>query len=117
MVSIAQSAASKTGAEIIVTEDPALAAKDADVVVTDTFISIGKEEEKATREAMFLPRYQVNSETMKLAQRGAIFMHCLPAKRGQEVTSSVIDGSQSVVWDEPENRLHSQKALLASLPL
>ncbi|HKX82192.1 MAG TPA: ornithine carbamoyltransferase [Nitrososphaera sp.] len=115
VVSIAQSAASRTGAEIIVTEDPALAAKDADVVVTDTFISIGKEEEKATREAMFLPRYQVNSETMKLAKRDAIFMHCLPAKRGQEVTGEVIDGPRSVVWAEAENRLHVQKALLCLL--
>ena len=115
VVSIAQSAASKTGAEIIVTEDPALAAKDTDVVVTDTFISIGKEEERATREAMFLPRYQVNSATMKLAKRDAILMHCLPAKRGQEVTAEVIDGPRSVVWAEAENRLHVQKALLCLL--
>lgn len=112
---LAESEARKTGSQIILTEDPALAVKDADVVVTDTFISIGKEEEKATREATFLPKYQVNSATMKLAHDDAIFMHCLPAKRGQEVTSEVIDGKQSVVWTEAENRMHVQKALLCLL--
>ena len=115
VVSAARSAASTTGAEVEVTEDPARAVEDADVVVTDTFISIGKEEERATREAAFLPRYQVNSATMKHAKRDAIFMHCLPAKRGQEVTAEVIDGPQSVVWSEAENRLHVQKALLCLL--
>lgn len=114
-MTIAQSEARKSGSEIMITEDPVVAAKDADVVVTDTFISIGKEEEKATREAAFLPRYQVNSRIMKLANRDAIFMHCLPAKRGQEVTSDVIDGKQSVVWSEAENRMHVQKALLCLL--
>ena len=63
----------------------------------------------------FLPKYQVNSKLMSNAKTNAIFLHCLPAKREQEVTSSVIDGSQSVVWDEAENRLHAQKALLAAL--
>lgn len=114
-MTIAQSEARKSGSEITITEDPVVAAKDADVVVTDTFISIGKEEEKATREAAFLPRYQVNSRIMKLANRDAIFMHCLPAKRCQEVTSDVIDGKQSVVWSEAENRMHVQKALLCLL--
>jgi ornithine carbamoyltransferase len=112
---LARNEAKKKGAEICITEDPSVAAKDADVVVTDTFISIGKEEEKATREAVFLPRYQVSSATMKLAKRDAIFMHCLPAKRGQEVTADVIDGKASVVWDEAENRMHVQKALLCLL--
>jgi len=115
VVMLARQEGEKTGADIVITEDPATAAKDADVVVTDTFISIGKEGERATREAMFLPKYQVNSETMKLAKKGAIFMHCLPAKRGQEVTSEVIDGKSSVVWSEAENRLHAQKALLCVL--
>jgi ornithine carbamoyltransferase len=115
VVTLAQAEAKKTGSEIVLTEDPALAAKDADVVVTDTFISIGKEEEKATREAAFLPKYQVNGATMKLANSDAIFMHCLPAKRGQEVTSEVIDGKQSVVWQEAENRMHVQKAILSLL--
>ncbi len=115
VVELARSEASAAGAEIKVTEDPVSAVKDSDVVVTDTFISIGKEGEKATREAVFLPKYQVNSATMKLAKRDAIFMHCLPAKRGQEVTSDVIDGKSSVVWSEAENRLHVQKALLCLL--
>jgi ornithine carbamoyltransferase len=105
----------ENGAEIRVTTDPAIAAKDADIVVTDTFISIGKEGEWATRETIFLPKYQVNSRIMRLANKDAIFMHCLPAKRGQEVTSDIIDGSQSVVWDEAENRLHVQKAVLCML--
>jgi ornithine carbamoyltransferase len=115
VVDIAKSEARKTGSEIMITEDPSQAAKGADVVVTDTFISIGNEEERATREAAFLPRYQVNSKIMKLASDDAIFMHCLPAKRGQEVTSEVIDSAQSVVWAEAENRIHVQKALLCLL--
>jgi ornithine carbamoyltransferase len=114
-VKLAKAEGKKTGADIVVTEDPAAAAKDADIVVTDTFISIGKEGERATREATFLPKYQVNSDIMKLAKKDAIFMHCLPAKRGQEVTSEVIDGKSSVVWSEAENRLHVQKALLCLL--
>jgi ornithine carbamoyltransferase len=105
----------KTGADVTITQDPAEAAKGADVVVTDTFISIGKEGERATREAAFMPKYQVNAEIMKLAKKDAIFMHCLPAKRGQEVTADVIDGPHSVVWQEAENRLHVQKAVLCML--
>jgi ornithine carbamoyltransferase len=92
-----------------------VAAKDADIIVTDTFISIGKEGERASREAVFLPKYQVNSDIMRLAKKDAIFMHCLPAKRGQEVTADIIDGARSVVWDEAENRLHVQKAVLCIL--
>ncbi|MFB5608489.1 MAG: ornithine carbamoyltransferase [Candidatus Nitrosomaritimum yanchengensis] len=99
--------------EIEITTDPKEAIKNADVVVTDTFSSIHNRDPKRTKK--FLPKYQVNSELMKLAKKNAIFMHCLPAKRGSEVTSSVIDGPQSVVWDEAENRLHSQKALLVFL--
>ncbi len=115
IVRIARVEGKKTGATIAVTEDPAAAAKDADVIVTDTFVSIGKEGERATREAAFLPKYQVNSDTMKLAKKDAIFLHCLPAKRGMEVTADVIDGRASMVWPEAENRLHSQKALLCLL--
>jgi ornithine carbamoyltransferase len=105
----------KTGSEISIIDDPASAARNADVVMTDTFISIGRNGEKITRNKAFLPRYQVNSELMKLAKKDAIFMHCLPATRGQEVTSDVIDGKASVVWEEAENRLHVQKALLCLL--
>ncbi|MEO9362289.1 MAG: ornithine carbamoyltransferase [Nitrososphaera sp.] len=115
VVKIAKAEGGKTGAEITITADPAIAAKDADIIVTDTFISIGKEGERATREAVFLPKYQVNAGIMRLAKKDAIFMHCLPAKRGQEVTADVIDGPQSVVWDEAENRLHVQKAVLCLL--
>jgi len=115
VVRLAKTDGKKTGAEIAVTEDPAAAVKDADIVVTDTFMSIGKEGERATREAAFLPKYQVSSDIMKLAKKDAIFMHCLPAKRGMEVTAGVIDGKSSVVWKEVENRLHAQKALLCLL--
>jgi len=103
----------KSSTQIELTTDPQKAIKNADVVVTDTFSSIHNTDPK--RNKKFLPKYQVNSKLMKLAKKDAIFMHCLPAKRGSEVTSEVIDGPQSVVWDEAENRLHSQKALLVFL--
>lgn len=102
----------KKRVEIELTPDPQKAAKNADVIVTDTFVSIHDDPKKIKK---FLPKYQVNSSLMSKAKKSCIFMHCLPAKRDQEVTASVIDGPQSVVWDEAENRLHSQKALLASL--
>jgi ornithine carbamoyltransferase len=100
-----------TGIEL--TTDPLKAAKNADVVVTDTYSSIHNVDPKRMKK--FLPKYQVNDRIMGIADENAIFLHCLPAKREQEVTSSVIDGPQSVVWDEAENRLHTQKALLAAL--
>ena len=98
---------------IDLTTDPESAVKDADIVMTDTFTSIHTSDPKRTEK--FLPAFQVNESLMEKAKNDAIFMHCLPAKRDQEVTSAVIDGSQSVVWDQAENRLHSQKALLSSL--
>ena len=104
---------SKKKINIILTTDPATAVKDADVVFTDTFTSIHNRDKK--REKKFLPKYQVNPALMKKAKKNAIFLHCLPAKRGKEVTNSVIDGKQSVVWEQAENRLHTQKALLVSL--
>jgi len=97
------------------TTDPKSAVKDADIVMTDTFTSIHTSDPKRTEN--FLPSFQVNESLMEKAKNDAIFMHCLPAKRDQEVTSAVIDGSQSVVWDQAENRLHSQKALLSSLSI
>jgi ornithine carbamoyltransferase len=109
---LAKQEGKKTGAEIAIIEEPTAAVRDADVVVTDTFISIGKEEERRARELVFNSKYQVNSDLLTQAKEDAIFMHCLPAKRGLEVTSQVIDGKASVVWDEAENRLHVQKALL-----
>jgi ornithine carbamoyltransferase len=115
IVALAKAEGKKTGVDIAITEDATSAVKDADVIATDTFISIGKEDERMTRESIFLPKYQVNIDTMKLAKSDVIFMHCLPAKRGMEVTSEVIDGKRSVVWQEAENRLHTQKALLCLL--
>ena len=104
---------SKKSTDIELTTDPFVATKNADVVVADTFSSIHNSDPKRLKK--FLPKYQVNSKLMASAKKDAIFLHCLPAKREQEVTSSVIDGPQSVVWDEAENRLHTQKALLAAL--
>ena len=98
--------------EILLTTDPTTAVNNADAVMTDTFVSIHNDKKRIKK---FLPKFQVHSSLMKKAKKDAIFLHCLPAKRGQEVTSEVIDGPQSVVWDETENRLHTQKALLISL--
>jgi ornithine carbamoyltransferase len=91
--------------------DPERAVKDADCVVTDTWVSMG--DDNATKRRTLLKPYQVNKALMGLAAKDAIFMHCLPAHRGDEVTDEVIDGPQSVVFDEAENRLHAQKAILA----
>ena len=103
--------ATRSGADITVTEDPAAAVRDADCIVTDTWVSMG-DKEAENRHNMLRP-YQVDGALMKKAKRDAIFMHCLPAHRGEEVTAEVIDGPQSVVWDEAENRLHAQKGILA----
>lgn len=101
------------GGSIALLEDPADAVRGADCVVTDAWVSMNHtEEEKAERYAV-LGRYQVNDALMAFAAPHAIFMHCLPAHRGEEVTDSVMDGHQSAVWDEAENRLHAQKAVLA----
>jgi ornithine carbamoyltransferase len=97
-------------------EDPLDAAKDVDIVTTDVFTSMGHEEETEERRKNF-SNWQVNSEVMAAANKDALFMHCLPAHRGEEVSSDVIDGKQSVVWDEAENRMHVQKALLEYLLL
>ena len=103
----------KLHTDIEITNDPITAVEDADVVMTDTFVSIHNTDKD--RLEKFLPKFQVNTDLMEKANKNAIFLHCLPAKRDQEVTSDVIDGPQSVVWDEAENRLHIQKALLVSL--
>lgn len=110
----AKKLAQKTGAKIMATADPKKAAKNVDVVITDTWISMGNEKEAKKRLKIF-PPYQVNQKIMSLAKKNAIFMHCLPAHRNKEVTDEVLDGSQSVVLDEAENRLHAQKALLVYL--
>jgi ornithine carbamoyltransferase len=106
--------AEKTGSEIVVTASPQEAVKDADVIYTDVWASMGFEEEQKQREAAFA-EFQVNEELVKLAKPDYLFMHCLPAHRGEEVTAGVIDGPNSVIFDEAENRLHAQKALLVAL--
>jgi len=98
-------------------DDPVAAVSGADCVITDTFVSMGEEQEKLRREQAFLPRYQVNESLMAKAKPDAIFMHCLPAHRGDEVTNEVLDGPRSVVFDEAENRMHTEKALLCFLML
>lgn len=103
-----------TGAKIEICNDPVEAVREADVVYTDVWASMGQESESAEREVLFTP-YQVNSQLMEQAKPDAIFMHCLPAHRGLEVTSDVIESAQSVVFDEAENRLHAQKAVMALL--
>ncbi len=100
-------------AKITVTRDPAAAVQGAAVVITDTWISMHHEDAEERREA--LAPYQVNTELMMKARKDAIFLHCLPAHRGEEVTDAVMDGAQSAVWDEAENRLHIQKAILMFL--
>jgi len=114
---LAKKASEKTRSKIEVIDDAKEAIKDADIVVTDTFISMGSDSQRTERLKTFLPEYQVNVNLMSRAKKDAIFMHCLPSHRGEEVTDEVIDGTKSVVWNEAENRLHSQKALLAFLLL
>ncbi len=114
IVDQAVDAAKKEGSKVIMTEDPAEAIANADVVYTDTWVSMGQETEKAERIKIFSP-YQVNGELFSKAQGDAIFLHCLPAYRGYEVTEEVIDGPQSVIFDEAENRMHAQKAVMAML--
>jgi len=103
--------ADETGSRIRVIHDPSEAVRGADVVYTDVWVSMGYEDEAEDRLEVFRP-YQVNMELMELAAPEAIFMHCLPAVRGQETTAEVIDGPHSVVWDQAENRLHAQKAIM-----
>ena len=114
VVAHAETIGDKTGGAIEVHGDPIQAIRDADVVVTDTWISMGQEADKAKRLADFAG-FTIDAELMSHAKPDAIFMHCLPAYRGYEVAEEVIDGPQSVIWDEAENRLHAQKALMAWL--
>lgn len=101
----------QTGAMIEVTHDPKIAAQDADVIYTDVWISMGQEHEQQPRMTALAP-YQVNNQLLKQAKANALVMHCLPAHRGEEITEDVLDGPQSVVLDQAENRLHIQKAIL-----
>ncbi len=106
--------AAKNGVTLKVTDDPVEGVKDADVIYTDVWASMGEEDEKEIREKAFRP-FQVNSELVSHAKKDHIILHCLPAHRGEEITSEVLDGPHSVVLDEAENRLHAQKALLVKL--
>lgn len=114
IVKLALQDGKKAGVEIDILNDPVIAAKDADVIYTDVWASMGQEKEKAKRQKAFRG-FQINKNLVKLAKPGYIFMHCLPAHRGEEVTNDVIDGPNSVVFDQAENRLHVQKAILVKL--
>lgn len=103
-----------SSSEVVTTHDAVLAITDADVVYADTWVSMGQEAEKATKVKIFAP-YQIDGKLFSHAKADAIFMHCLPAYRGFEVTEEVIDGPNSVIFDEAENRLHAQKAVMATL--
>ena len=105
--------AARTGSTIIITDDPIEAVRDAHAIYTDTFMSMHvPEEEREKRMEVFVPRYQVRPELFEYARPDAVFMHCLPAHRGEEVAAEVIDGPRSIVFEQAENRLHAQKALL-----
>jgi ornithine carbamoyltransferase len=114
IVDLARLEAEETGASIQIGEDPQTAVKETDVVYTDVWTSMGREREQARRLKTFAP-YQLNERLLKNARRDAIVMHCLPAHRGQEITARVLDGPQSVVLEQAENRLHMQKAILVEL--
>ena len=109
----ARAIAARTGGSAAVLDDPAVASKGADVLATDVWVSMGQQDAPARKAA--LAPYQVNGELLGLAGPDAIVLHCLPAHRGEEITADVLDGPASVVWDQAENRLHAQKALLAWL--
>lgn len=114
MTQNAKDVASRQGSTVLVTQDPKEAIADADIVYTDVWASMGFEQEQKEREIAFAA-YQVNEELVKYAKSDYLFMHCLPAHRGEEVTEAIIDGSHSIIFDEAENRLHAQKAIMAAI--
>ena len=114
VVAYAKEQAALNGSSITITHDPFEAVADADIVYTDTWASMGQEAEKEVRAKVFAP-YQINQKLMDVAKKDAIVMHCLPAYRGYEITNDVIEGPQSVVFDEAENRMHAHKAILAAI--
>ncbi len=114
VVAASREIAKQTGSEIVITQSPQEAVKDADAIYTDVWASMGFEEEQKERELAFAD-FQVNEELVKLAKPDYLFLHCLPAHRGEEVSAGVIDGPNSVIFDEAENRLHAQKALMVAL--
>ncbi|ECJ9437663.1 ornithine carbamoyltransferase [Listeria innocua] len=115
ILSTAEKLAEESGAKIFITEDPKLAAADADFIYTDVWTSMGQEEENAKRLAGFGEKYQVNRELASVAKPDYHFLHCLPAHREEEVTAEIIDGTHSVIYQQAGNRLHAQKALLAAI--
>ncbi|MDD4496065.1 MAG: ornithine carbamoyltransferase, partial [Eubacteriales bacterium] len=110
----AKQAAAKSGSKVVLTGDPEEAVRNADVIYTDTWVSMGQEAEKEMRIKIFMP-YQVNQKLFSKAKDDAFLLHCLPAYRGLEVTEEIIDGPHSMVIEEAENRLHVQKAIMATL--
>ncbi|MDD5428072.1 MAG: ornithine carbamoyltransferase [Candidatus Omnitrophica bacterium] len=114
IVDIAKKFAKESGAKIWISNDPNAAAKGADVIYTDVWVSMGQEKDAKKRLKAF-KGFQINDNLMKLAKKGCLVMHCLPANRGQEITDSVIDSKNSVVYDQAENRMHVQKAILLKL--
>jgi len=104
-----------TKIDINILKDPKKAVKDANIVYNDTFVSMGDEKMKEKKMKIFIPKYQVNQNLLNYAASDVLYMHCLPAHRGEEVTSDVLDGPRSIVWDQAENRLHAQKALLVKV--
>jgi ornithine carbamoyltransferase len=114
-VKLARKNSEKTKSTMEVLRDPVEAVRNADVVYTDTFVSMGDEDEREERLRVFLPKYQVTSRLFEHASENALFMHCLPAHRNEEVTGEVLDGPHSVVWDQAENRLHTTKAILSEV--
>jgi ornithine carbamoyltransferase len=114
IVLAAQSIAAIKGTQVVITQSPQEAASQAHVVYTDVWASMGQEAESDTRIPVFQP-YQVNRELLTIADPDAIVLHCLPAHRGEEITEDVLEGTRSRVWDQAENRLHAQKALLVSV--
>jgi len=115
IVKMAKNYSRITKAKVVVGTEPKSAVKDAKIIYNDAFYSMGDEKEKTKRLKVFIPKYQVTNKLFKYAAPDTVYMHCLPAHRGQEVTSEVIDGPRSIVFDQAENRLHTQKALLAKM--
>lgn len=115
VVAKAQAFAAKSSSQLYFTHDPNEAAREADVLYTDVWTSMGQEAETQKRIDAFSPRYQINAALLARARRNAIVMHCLPAHRGQEITDEVADGPQSALWEQTENRMHAQKAILLEL--
>jgi len=115
IVKLAKDYTKVTKSKVVIETEPKSAVKDANIIYNDTFVSMGDEKEKAKRLEIFIPKYQVTNKLFELAAPNAVYMHCLPAHRGEEVIPEVIDGPRSIVFDQAENRLHAQKALLVKM--